>query len=257
MNEDFAKVILDAYFQSHHDLIDSEIAGEDTLIISFPVYYSSNHRIEVSVTRLPDGNYGLSDMGKTIAELKLAGLNVSGNTRKRIVRLASNADIRVVGDSLLTITRADNLGTALHLFADSAKTVGDAYLAHRDKIETEDELRGKVKRALIEQNYAFRELEELSGEIEKHKVDFLIPSNGRPGVALSVLPNPNRLTAEAWVFKAMDIKSTNKNLRVGIVYGAEARESPRNVLTMTKTIDIAIPSTEVNGLGLGNRHLLD
>jgi hypothetical protein len=245
----FSESILNRYFQSHKDLIDFVDLGDDTVVVSFPVYFSANHRVELAVKKLPDGDLQISDMAKTISELKLAGIQIKGTTRDRILELAKNAKLRFVGNTMFRECKPEQIGDVLHLFADSAKTIGDAYLAHHRRVETEDELRLRVRNILVKQSYPFKESQKLQGEIEKHQVDFYIPPNGIPGLALSVLPNPSRLAAEAWVFKSSDIKVTNKRLRVGLVYGAETAETPKKILS--QKIEIAIPSSDLGALEHG------
>jgi hypothetical protein len=242
--------ILEKYFQSHHELIAAEDIDERRVLLSFPVYFSANHRVELAVQQLPSGDFQISDMAQIVAELKLAGVPVGGKTKERIERVAKNANIRFVGNTLVRECTSEQLGEVLHLFADSAKSVGDAYLVHRSRIETEDELRAKVKRVLVVQNQPFKEFEELKGEVESHRVDFFLPPNGLPSLALSVLPRPTRLTAEAWAFKASDMKSINTKLEVGLVYGVEyTKDIPKDIIT--KKIDIAIPSTDLDALENG------
>lgn len=252
-----AEGVLESYFRSHKELIDAEEIDDKSVVVSFPLYYSSNHRVEISVTQLPSGEFQLSDMAKTLDELKFAGVSISPQTKKRIVSVAANANVRFVGNAMIRDCTAEQLGDVLHLFADSAKTVGDAYLIYRGpRPEQEDELRARVKRVLIDQKYAFKEFEDVTGEIERHQVDFFIPPNGLPGLALSVLSKPTRLTAEAWAFKAADMKVTNKNLRVGLVYGVEAtKDEPKEVIT--RKIDVPIPSSDLAVLEHGMARLLN
>lgn len=244
--------VLGDYFRSHRSLVDAEQEEPDTVVVSLPMYYSGNHRVELSVMRLPSGDFQISDDAKTLSELKLAGVPVTAKTKERITRLAKNAHISFVGNAMIRECTATQLGDVLHLFADAAKTVGDAYLVHRASAEPEDELRSRVKRILIHQNYVFREFEEVPGEVETHEVDFYMPPNGVPGLALSVLPRPTRLLAEAWAFKAADIRAmdVNRNLRVGLVYAVETiKERPRDIIN--KKIDLPIPSSDLEAIDQG------
>jgi hypothetical protein len=247
--------ILERYFRAHRDLIEAEEVDDRSVVVSFPIYFSANHRVELSVTQLPSGDFQISDMARTIVELKLAGISVAGKTKERLVNLASNSKIRFVGNNMIRDCTPDQLGEVLHLFADSAKTIGDVYLAHRSRVETEDELRRKVKRVLLDQKYNFKEYEQVRGEIETHQIDFFIPPNGVPGIALSVLSKPTRLTAEAWAFKAADIKVMHKQLKVGLVYGVESTKDEQKEV-ITRKIDIPIPSSDLGALQHGLAHLL-
>jgi len=240
--------ILESYFRAHKELVDAEDLDNNTVAVSFPVYFSSNHRVELAVQHLSSGMFLISDKAEILSELRLAGLQITGKMRERILNVATNSQLRFVGNSLVRECSSDQLGDVLHLFADSCKTIGDAYLVHRTHLDTEDELRAKVKHVLLERKYVFKEHEPIKGEIETHDIDFYLPPNGIPGLALSVLPKPTRLTAEAWAFKASDIKKEHEKLKVGLVYG-DAKETPRDIIT--RKIDLAIPASDLDAIANG------
>src|SRR4051794_40845535 len=152
-----AETILGKYFQSAKELIDTEQVDERSVVVSFPIYFYANHRVELLVKELPNEQFQISDMAGIIGELKLAGMTVNSKTRTRLTELARNAKLTLSGDELTRVCESSQLGDVLHLFADSAKTIGDVYLVHKTKNETEDELRAKVKQVLLSQNYAFKE----------------------------------------------------------------------------------------------------
>ena len=152
---------------------------------------------------------------------------------------------------------ADELGQAIHEFAEAVKTIGDCYLAYPSRLpqkEEEEEVRRKIRKTLDDRHLDYREGPRVPGKIEEHKVDFYVPPNGLPGLAVAVLSNPDRLHAEAWGFKAQDIRAAvdgdakHQSILVGLVYDAAlAKDISRRIID--RSADIAVPSTELDSFG--------
>src|SRR5260370_32622606 len=82
--------VLSKYIESYRGLIETEALEEGSVLLSFPLHYSGNHRIEVAVTRVTEDTFLISDMAKTIDELENAGLGVGYNRQKRIEEVAKS-----------------------------------------------------------------------------------------------------------------------------------------------------------------------
>ena len=140
-----------------------------------------------------------------------------------------------------------DLGTALHELGEAAKTLGDAYLMPRDKEpdpKVEESIKDRVRKTFQSEQYFYQERQTVPGKIEQgHEVDFYIPPNGANGLALEVLIKPNRLRAEAWGFRAQDMKQANQGLRVGFVYDEVPSDLNRTILG--SIADIALPSSQM------------
>lgn len=62
-------------------------------------------------------------------------------------------------------------------------------------------------------------------------MDFYSSPNGVPGLALSIMKNTSRTTAEAWAFRSLDMKRTNERTKVGVVYDdGEIRDNSKSAL---------------------------
>src|SRR5205814_2192546 len=125
--------VLQNYFSAHKELIATEQISDDSVIVSFPLHFIGNHRIEVSVTKATDGIFVISDIGRTISELKDYGYAVSPSLLSRMAQIAKPASVRIVSDNLLMDCREAGVGAALHSSVEVAKTIGDAYLAFHVK----------------------------------------------------------------------------------------------------------------------------
>jgi hypothetical protein len=242
--------ILSNYLDSQRDLTEIEQVDENNVVLSLPLHFSANTRVEFAITKITDTYFAVSDMAQTLGELKDAGYGIGGRLKEKIHEIAKVAGVEFVGNHLVRKCTAEELGDVIHRFADVTKTIGDAYLTYgtRKAKPEEDELVTRVRRVFTENKYAYKEKQELSGRIETHTVDFYIAPNGSRGLALAVLPNPIQIVAEAWGFKSHDIKVANRNLSVSIVYDASrAKEVSRTILQ--KMADVSVPSHAIDDLG--------
>ena len=160
-------------------------------------------------------------------------------------KLVWNVDLD--GVTLVRMCARKDLGTALHELGEAAKTLGDAYLMPRDKEpdpKVEESIKDRVRKTFQSEQYFYQERQTVPGKIEQgHEVDFYIPPNGANGLALEVLIKPNRLRAEAWGFRAQDMKQANQGLRVGFVYDEVPSDLNRTILG--SIADIALPSSQM------------
>jgi hypothetical protein len=249
MANELLQTVLDSYFSSQRELIAAEQADQENVIISFPFHYSGGHRVELNVTALPARRFLVSDMASTLGELKQAGYTITGGLKKRLLNIASAAQLRIVRDHLVADYSEDELGTGLHMFAEAAKTIGDAYLVHhRQKPTNADEiLHSQVRDVLLKQKYMFEEFAQVGGVVESHKLDFYVPPNGKLGLGLAVLSHAKRLQAEAWAFKAQDLKNAMSRLRIGLVYD-DNTATPDSREIISRMIDIPVPSSQLDAL---------
>jgi hypothetical protein len=241
--------ILKDYLDAQRGLTEVEQVDENNVILSLPLHFSANTRVELAVTRITDSYFAISDMAHTLGELKDAGYGIAGKLKEKIRGIAKAGKIEFAGNHLVRKCSSVELGDAIHEFADVAKTIGDAYLTYgaRKLPEEEDELIARVRSIFSKRKYVFKEKQEINGDIEMHTIDFYISPNGNKGLALAVLPNPIKIVAEAWGFKSRDIKNANKNVAIGIVYdSARAKEDSKAIFQ--STVDIPVPSNAIEDL---------
>jgi hypothetical protein len=243
--------ILENYLDAQRGLTEIEQIDDDNVVLSLPLHFSANTRVELAVTKITDTYFAITDMAQTLGELKDAGYAIGGKLRKRVEELAKTAGAEFAGNHLVKKCSKAELGEAIHQFADVAKTIGDAYLAYgvrKPPMEEEDELVARVRRIFAEEKYNYKEKQEISGRVEVHTVDFYIAPNGTRGLALAVLPNPSQIVAEAWGFKSQDIKKENKNVAISIVYdSSRAKDVSKTILdTMA---DVSVASNAIESLG--------
>jgi hypothetical protein len=243
--------ILTKYVDAQRGMIEFEEVGNDSVLMSLPLHFSAFTRVELAITRISSNDFFLSDLAQTIGELKNAGHKIGGKVMERIEEIVKLRNVQLDGNTLVRYCKINELGTALYEFAEAAKTIGDAYLVYKvreDYSQVEETLKERVRETLKREDFAYEEEQSIQGELESHEVDFYIPPNGRPGLALAVLPNPNRLQCEAWGFKANDIKAHNKErVAVGLVYDAtRAKDVSRHIIE--GVADMSIPSTDFDRL---------
>jgi hypothetical protein len=244
---DLQRIALDSFFEFYKNDVETEFIDNQNVVISFPVHFSGFHRIEATVTAVGNDRFLISDGAKVIDELRMAGYSLNRKLRERLELVSKAAQVRVVKDHLITECSLKDLGSSLQRFVEAAKTIGDAYLVQRQVIPRDSALLGLVPNFLIEQNVPFKTKQQLSGEYEKHVVDFYFPPNGVPGLALSVMNNPDRTTSESWAFRAGDIKKVNARTRVGVVYDDEdVRNSSKSLLN--GVLDVSVPSSNIPAL---------
>lgn len=242
--------ILEHYLGAHRGLTEIEQVDENNVIVSLPLHFSANTRVELAVTQITPKYFAISDMAQTLGELKDAGYGLGGRLKEKINSIAQTAGAEFAGNHLVRKVSDTELGEAIQQFADMAKTIGDAYLAYgtRKQQSEEDELVARVRHIFTERKYSYKEKQQVTGIIETHTVDFYISPNGTRGLALAVLPNPIQIVAEAWGFKTDDIRKANQNLAVSIVYdSARAKDVSKAILQ--KMADVPVPSNAVDGLG--------
>ena len=242
-------LILKNYLDAQKGLTEIEQVDENNVVLSLPLHFSANTRVELTITRITDDHFAISDMAQTLGELRDAGYGIGGKLKEKVEVIAKTAGLQFKGNHLVRQASSEQLGEAIHQFADVAKTIGDAYLTygHMRARNEEDELVSRVRQVFMEREYKYKERQELPGLIEQHTVDFYVAPNGTRGLALAVLPNPVRIVAEAWAFKSQDIRQTQKNLAVTIVYdSAKAQDVSKTILD--KVVDLAVPSNQIGSL---------
>ncbi len=242
--------ILANYLDAQRGLTEVHQVDDNNVVLSLPLHFSANKRVELTVTRVTDNYFVISDMAQTLGELKDAGYGLGGKLKEKILSIGKAAGLEFAGNHLVRRVSDKELGKAIHQFADVAKTIGDAYLTYSTKRSStdEDELVTRVRRVFTEGHYKYQEKQELSGTIECHTVDFYVAPNGTRGLALAVLPNPSQIIAEAWGFKTQDIKQKHPTIAMSIVYdSSKAKDVSKTILD--KVVDVPIPSNAIENLG--------
>ncbi len=245
------KQVLESYFTAHKELIEAESEGENDVVVSFPFHYVGNHRVEISVTKVMGGQFVLSDMGQTIGELKEYGYALAAPLLARMVEIAKPAQVRIVDQSLIANCDPERIGAVLHEFAEAAKTIGDAYLAYKVKTPPDLRLIDEIRRIFETREIAYKFAQKVRGKIDVHPIDFVIPPNGHPGLALSAIGGANtHNTAQIWFFKCQDIRAQNLRMKVGLVYDVEQTTwSSKSETILREQADFAIPSDQIKSLG--------
>lgn len=247
---DLIQSVISDYLAEYKDSIDSEPVDERNFMLSFPLHFSGNHRVEVTITQIESDHFIISDSAKTIDELKDAGHAVTSNLRKRITTIANISGLRIVDDYLVLDCNRRDLPKFLQRFIEAAKTIGDAYLVYSVKPPKEENIIAAVRETLNKRKVLYRESQAIRGKIENHKINFYVPPNGTPGLALAVLPNPTKQLAEAWGFKVGDIRDANRNVAIGLVYDPE-RAGKSSTDIITNVADFAVPSDKMKVLETG------
>ena len=248
METNLQDIALTNFFDFYKRDIESEIIDVNNVVISFPVHFSGFHRIEVTVTRVNENQFIISDGSKVLDELRTAGYLINAKLLKRIEAISKVANIRVVKGYLVSDSDLASLGSSLQRFVEAAKTIGDAYLVQKTSMPRDTQIVKQVSDFLSAQQVPFQVRHPLLGEFERHVVDFYFPPNGVPGLALSVLSNPSRTVAESWAFRSIDIKKNNDRVRVGVVYDDEDISNNSESM-LAGVMDVSLPSSKITQLG--------
>jgi hypothetical protein len=135
-----ADAVLNAYVNSYRELIEVEQLGDDSVVLSFPFHLAANHRIEITVTKWNSGSYLISDSARTIGEVQAVGHTVTSQMMERLERIASASDLRLVDTTFILESSSAELGLSIQKFLEMTKTVGDVYLAHKQKERMDQEV---------------------------------------------------------------------------------------------------------------------
>lgn len=245
------KDILSRYFKTQRGLVEAKQIDDRSVMVSLPLHYSGFTRVEFAITQVTPDQFVLSDLAQTLGELRDSGYAVTDKLRERIVEITRIWHLSLSGDHLTRTCSAKELGDAIHEFAEATKTIGDAYLAYPTRLvktAEEEEVRQKVRQTLLARQLLYQERQTIQGKIESHKVDFYVHPNGKKGLAVAILANPDHIHAEAWGFKAQDLRNHQPRLLIGVVYNAKvAKELSRNILD--RMADIPVASTELERFG--------
>lgn len=240
--------VLDAYLRAQKKLIEFEDVDKNNCRVSLPLHYSAHQRVEVAITQLSKDHFLLTDEGQTVTELRNAGHATGPRVLERLKETIRIWNVDLDGVSLVRMCGRKDLGIAIHEIGEAAKTLGDAYLIAREKepdTQAQETIKDQVRNIFRKEQYFYREAQTVPGRIEHagHKVDFYIPPNELNGLAMEILINPNKLHAEAWGFRARDMKDANRGLLVGFVYDQVASDLNRTILG--GIADIALPASQM------------
>lgn len=244
--------MLQRYLTAYRGLLAAEDLDDRTVSLSFPFHYASNHRIEINVTKVSGRQWIISDSGRIMSELILAGYRISKGLRERLTGLALGAGVSMKDDYLILDSNEEELGENIQRFVETAKTIGDVYFVHKEHPIRERELVKQVKAVLDRREVAYQQDYKVNGEIEAHKFAFYVPPNGLPGLALAVLSAQNTHTAaQVWAFRCEDVKRQpqNKRVRVGVIYDTQsANWSEESQKILRSRADVVLTDKQISEL---------
>jgi hypothetical protein len=245
---DMLTSVLEQYLKTYKNLISVEQIDDNSVSLSFPFHFASNHRIEVVVTHATQNEYIISDSARIMTELKASGQVITKKLHERLEDLGKAAGLRVIKGYLILNSTREQLGINIQQFLETAKTIGDVYFVHRDRGINDQEIVARVKSVLDAEKVVYQEKFSLSGEIEPHKFNFYVPPNGTKALALAVLSSQNtHNAAQVWAFKTEDVKRqpVNRGLRVGIVYDTEQTWTDESKRILESRADLVVTDRDV------------
>jgi hypothetical protein len=245
--------VLDTYLDTYRSLIVTERLGR-SIVISFPFHLAANHRIEITVTDFGEDFCIISDSAKTLGEVQSAGYSLTSQMKEKLERLVSLSGIRITDSHLVLQTSYKDLGISIQKFLEMAKTIGDVYLVHKPRETSEDDLISEVRTILDSERLPYKLHQKIPGELEDHPFDVVVPTNGRAGLAVSILNGQNTHTvAQIWGFKCDDIRRGEwyhrNRSKLALIYDVRYQtwsEASRTILQ--SRADIALPSDSVGDL---------
>ena len=203
--------VLKAYLSAYRELVVSEPVRDrhmrDSVVISLPLHFSGNHRVEVTATRYTPGRFILSDMARTLGELAEGGKAVTSEFRRRAKEIAGFFGVKFKLDHMILESDEQHLGENIQRLAEAAKTIGDAYLLHRTRAVHARQVIDEVRAIFAARELRFETNKKVSGEIDEYQFDLFIPPNGKPGIAVAVIGGQNtKNLAKVWDFNCRDIR---------------------------------------------------
>jgi hypothetical protein len=245
---DLLNSVLEQYLRTYRGRIATERIDDNSVSLSFPFHFASNHRIEVVVTRATKDHFIISDSARIMTELRASGYNINKNLREKLEEIGKAAGLKLIREYLILDSTAKKLGDDIQRFLEAAKTIGDVYFVHRERTVNEKEITAKVKQILDSERVVYQQKYNVNGEIEPHKFDFFVPPNGARGLAIAILAAHNtHNAAQVWAFKTDDVKRqpVNHGLRVGIVYDTSQPWSDESKRILSSRADIVLTDQEV------------
>jgi hypothetical protein len=244
---------VDTYLGTYRDLIATE-RTDDSVTLSFPFHLAAGHRVEITVTDIGGERCWLSDSARTMGEIEAAGYSLAPSVKDRLERLAGLSGVRIVDNHLVLECAYSDLGESIQRFLEMCKTIGDVYLAHRYREKPDAGLISSVRKILDSKGLLYRLDEKVAGKIELHPFNVVVPSNGKPGLAVSVLSGKNtHNVAQIWYFKCDDVKNgewyQRTKSRLALVYDVRGHvwsEASREILA--SRADLALPSDSLEDL---------
>lgn len=252
MSTKFSEYVLSDYLATYQELVVAEDGERDEVTLSFPMHFSGNHRVELTITKISEDKFVLSDQARTLGELEDSGYAVSAELKERLEKIAGISGLRTVQDHLLLESNKSKLGADIQRMLEATKTIGDVYLVHKSRPTADRQLISEIKGVLKKNSLPYKEKTKLRGEIEDHPFDIIVPANGRKGIAFHVLAGQaTHQLAQVWGFKCDDIRRepSNENMRLGLIYDvrhAQWSDSSRTILQ--KRADFAIPGSSISEL---------
>jgi hypothetical protein len=204
--------------------------------------------------RVPKGRCIISDAARTLGEVSAAGYSITSKMQERLEAVAGMAGLRIVEGHLVLECGREELGPPIQKFLEISKTIGDVYLVHRQKEQPNKELIAAVRNVFDSMGLHYLLDRRVQGQIEAHPFDILVPPNGRPAIAVSVLTGQNTHSlAQIWGFKCEDVrrgdwykKSRGKLALIYEVKNHVWSDASRAILETRS--DLAIPSDDLQSL---------
>jgi hypothetical protein len=165
--------VVKAYLDAYRKLVVGEPVTDhvvrDSIVLSVPLHFSGDHRVEVTVTQYSPGKFILSDMARTLGELEEGGRSVTSDFRKRAKEIARSFGVSFRIDHMILDCGEKELGQQIQRFAEAAKTIGDAYLLQRTRTTHVRKVIDDVKDILAAHHLPFEANKVVDGQLDKSK----------------------------------------------------------------------------------------
>src|SRR5260370_7730240 len=106
--------ILTNYLDAQRGLTEIEQVDENNVVLSLPLHFSANTRVELTVTRVTDSYFVISDMAQTLGELKDAGNGLGGKLKEKILMIGKAAGLEFAGNHLAKKQTSNDLTDPIH-----------------------------------------------------------------------------------------------------------------------------------------------
>lgn len=183
--------------------------SNSTVRLTTPFLNRNNDHVEVYITNNGNDEYLVSDMGETLDELDMSGINInSSERRQRIFQSILNSHELKLGNEkeILAVTNYENMPSHIHMLTQGMIKISDLFYLSQPNVQSLfiDDVQ------LFLDNHEIRYIPDitLTGKSKfRTNYDFAIPkSKHRPERIIKVVNHLNRTQAQSIMFLWMDTK---------------------------------------------------
>ena len=224
------------------------------IVFSLPFYISGGHFIEITAKTKGEEYISFSDKTRTIGDLFLSGLSISGKNKKIIDEIVKRHRLNLNDNLEITaIAKIQDAGKILHQIILALISIGNLEILGKLKIFQPEKIVRKVKQIAekVEVPVKYGPAAVVPGfEVERLNFDLVIENGGLRVVKTIDRKGGFEDYIEACAFKFEDVIKANKNVKRTVIYNPENEkwDAFKHIITnrLTNESDAVISIEEEN-----------